>query len=153
LVTYRTVIAHISQGPSNASTKAWFETYPKKINGKVLPEKYQYVAGHFGIEKNGRIDQFVDTRYIYHGAGAANPHAIHVENVGMSGQQLTDDQVEMLGNIIARANQTHGVALQLNFSRAESVLLNSGLGYHAQYGGHLLWLGRVICSTHTIAGF
>jgi hypothetical protein len=158
---YRTVIAHISQGPSNASTKAWFETYPKKDSkGIDLPEKYQYAGAHFGIEKNGQVDQFVDTQYICHGAGPANPHAIHVENVGMVGQRLTDDQVEMLGNILAWANQTHGIALQLNFlapisdSQVNTVPisspfygpLNSGLGFHAQYGGHPQCPGSLIVS-------
>jgi hypothetical protein len=138
-------------GASNASTKGWFETYPKIINGNVLPENSQYAGAHFGIEKNGQIDQFVDTKYICFGAGPANPHAIHVENVGMPGEQLSDGQVEMLGNILAWANQFHSsIALQLNFLAAISDSqvntvpisspfygpLNSGLGFHAQYGGH-----------------
>lgn len=147
---YLTVIAHISEGPSNASTKGWFETYPKKDKrGIALPENQQYAGAHFGIEKNGQIDQFVDTQYICYGAGPANRHAIHVENVGTHGQKLTDDQVEMLGNIVAWAYTTHGIAVQLNFvgiaSDSKGPLsisspfyapLNSGLGFHAQYGGH-----------------
>jgi hypothetical protein len=148
---YSTVIAHISEGPSNASTKGWFETYPKIINGRTLPEKDQYAGAHFGIEKNGQIEQFADTKLICWGAGASNPHAIHVENVGMPGDSLTDDQVEMMGNILAWANQVHSsIALQLNFLASISDPqvnkvpinspfygpLNSGLGFHAQYGGH-----------------
>src|ERR1700678_2811289 len=77
---YATVIAHISQGTSNAATKGWFETSPKPGNDGA-----QYAGAHFGIEKNGQIDQFIDTQYIAYGAGPANGHAIHVENVGMAG--------------------------------------------------------------------
>jgi hypothetical protein len=155
---YATVIAHISLGPSNASTKNWFETYPKVINGRTLAEKDQFAGAHFGINKDGKIDQFVDTQYICHGAGAANPHAIHVENAGMAGERLTDDQVEMLGNILAWANQVHSVALQLNYLLAISesdvnkvpiaspfyAPVNSGLGFHAQYGGHPQCPGSLI---------
>jgi N-acetylmuramoyl-L-alanine amidase len=147
---YQTMIAHISQGPSNASTKGWFETYPKIVNGVVLPEKQQYAGAHFGIEKDGHIEQFVDTQYICWGAGSANLHAIHVENVGYPTDRLTDAQIVMLGNILAWANQTHGIALELNYPLAFSSdspnvapissdwykPLNTGLGFHAQYGGH-----------------
>jgi hypothetical protein len=148
---YLTVIAHISEGPSNAATKSWFETYPKTDpNGKVMADSQQYAGAHFGIEKNGLVDQFVDTQYICWGAGAANVHAIHVENVGVVGESLTDDQIEMLGNLLAWANQVHGIAVQLNFpfqvsadsqntppiSSSFYAPLNTGLGFHAQYGGH-----------------
>ena len=148
---YQTVIAHISEGPRTASTKGWFETYPKKDkNGVVLPENKQYAGAHFGIEKDGRIEQFVDTQYICWGAGRANVHAIHVENVGYPNERLSVSQVVMLGNILAWANRTHGVALELNYPLAFSSdspnvapissdwykPLDSGLGFHAQYGGH-----------------
>jgi hypothetical protein len=158
---YLTVIAHISEGFSNAATKAWFETYPKlDKDGNPLPENSQYAGAHFGIEKSGLVDQFVDTQYICYGAGSANGHAIHVENVGHYTDSLTDDQVEMLGNILAWANQTHGVALQLNYLAAVSRdspnvpridspfygPLNSGVGFHAQYGGHPYCPGSNIVS-------
>jgi hypothetical protein len=153
---YATVIAHISEGPNNASTKGWFETYPKIINGRVLPENEQYAGAHFGIDKNGQVEQFVDTKYQCWGAGSSNIHAIHVENAGTVGEQMTDAQLEMLGNILAWANQVHTtIALQLNFLAAISdpqvntvaiakpfyAPLNSGLGFHAQYGGHALCPG------------
>ena len=148
---YRTLIAHISQGPSNASTRNWFETYPKVINGTELPENQQFAGAHFGIEKDGRVEQFVDTQYICWGAGSANIHAIHVEHVGRSGDALSDDQVEMLGNLLAWCNQIHNMEIALNFmgptytspdqlrsgvKPSSYPAINSGLGFHAQYGGH-----------------
>ena len=158
---YQTVIAHISEGNSNAGTKGWFETYPKKdLHGKELPENQQYAGAHFGIEKDGHIEQFVDTKYICWGAGSANVHAIHVENVGHSTDRLTDDQVVMLANILAWANKTHAIALDLNYPLAFSSdsanvasissdwynPTNSGLGFHAQYGGHPAWPGQGVVS-------
>jgi hypothetical protein len=159
---YLTVIAHIAEGNSCAAIKGWFETYPKTDkNGKVFPENQQYAGAHFGVEKNGSIVQFVDTKYICYGAGPANTNAIHVEHCGFHGDELTDAQVEALANLLAWANATHGVSLQLNFnpppidfsnttvdgkdvsiqSRVWKVgtvypPLNSGLGFHSQYGGH-----------------
>jgi hypothetical protein len=153
---YQTVIAHIAEGISCAGIKGWFETYPKKgRDGKVFPEKNQYAGAHFGVEKDGRIVQFVDTRYICYGAGRANPHAIHVEHCGFAGQELTCQQVLALGSLLNWANEAHGISVQLNFnpppldytggiSEEEKVLfaaavslpLDSGLGFHAQYGGH-----------------
>jgi len=161
---YQTVIAHIAQGLSCAGIKGWFETYPKKDgSGNAFPENSQYAGAHFGVEKDGRIVQFADTQYICYGAGPANPHAIHVEHCGFAGEELTDAQVEALGNLLAWANQVHHITVQTNFNEPPTEVssapvdggsgsaviegqvwqvgaayppLDNGLGFHAQYGGH-----------------
>jgi hypothetical protein len=151
--TFQTMIVHIAQGGSCAGMKNWFENSEKKdATGNVMPEKNQYAGAHFGIEKNGRITQFVDTKYIVYGAGSANDHAINVENVGQPGDDLTPDQVISNANLLAWCNKTHNIRIALNFygpiyftdaqikrgviPKEQYAPLNDGLGFHAQYGGH-----------------
>jgi hypothetical protein len=130
------VIVHIADGGSVAGIKGWFEDFEKKIKGKAT---FGYAGAHFAIGKGGEIWQLVDTKDEAYGAGSSNPTSIQIENVGFSGNSLTDQQIEANANLLNWANSNHHVPLVFNFSMPDGmgppriVPLGKGLGYHRQY--------------------
>lgn len=138
--TINKMIIHIAQGNSLAGIKNWFEDEQKIINGVAT---YGFAGAHFAIGKTGEIWQLIDTKDEAFGAGPSNPTSIHIENVGMPGDALTDSQLEGIVDLLLWANEIHRIPLELNFSMPLNGVgapgitsLNRGLGYHAQYGGH-----------------
>jgi N-acetylmuramoyl-L-alanine amidase len=120
----------------------------KKIGGHAT---FGFAGAHFAVSKGGEIWQLVDTKDEAHGAGPANPTSIHIENVGFTGDSLTADQVHGNATLLHWAHRIHGVPLNLNFTLTPGgsapfslTPLGHGLGYHAQYGGHLHCPGSTI---------
>lgn len=94
------------------------------------------VSAHFWIPKVGGPVQHVDTasRAWHGGTDALNTYAIGVETEGCGtpphAEPLTDNQVGLFAELMAWANQVHGVPLVLSESATAP-----GLNYHRCAGG------------------
>jgi len=92
-------------------------------------------SAHFGVGKDGRIYQWVDTRDKAWHCAAGNANWIGIEHEGHSGDTLTAAQLAATARIVAWAHKTHGVPLQATDSTG-----GRGIGWHgmggAAWGGH-----------------
>jgi hypothetical protein len=128
----RWFVLHIQQG-TEAGTDAW------------LHDPASRVSAHFGAAKDGGLDQWVDTSEKAWAEVNGNPNAISVECEGMSGQALTDAQVESVAELLAWVHSEYGVPLQVSDSPLTGVPGVTGHGLGAQaWGGHLDCPGRPI---------
>jgi N-acetyl-anhydromuramyl-L-alanine amidase AmpD len=82
---------------------------------------------HFGIAKDGAIWQFVDTDHQAFAQGPGAPSWISVENCGVIGQALTDEQVESAGNILS---WLHGMYPNIPLRLAKNSR-DFGLAFHS----------------------
>jgi hypothetical protein len=118
----RGVVIHIMEG-TLAGTDSW------------LRNPVAQVSAHFGTGKGGDLYQWVDTADRAWAQVNGNPNWISVENEGMSGQTLTDAQLNRCADVLRWAHEVHGVPLQLADGPN-----GAGLGYHAlggaAWGGH-----------------
>lgn len=123
------MVVHIAQGPTLSSIQNEFETTT------------EIKAAHFAVGDDGTIWQFVDTDMIAFGVGGrfANLTSIHVENTGFSGSSLSVAQLNSDALLLMWLNQEFGVPFQLSNGTTDS-----GLGYHAQFGGHPFCPGQPI---------
>ncbi|SRR6266702_1521459 len=122
MVAYDGVVLHIMEGILDG-TDSWFRNPQAQA------------SAHFGVGKDGRIYQWVDTADKAWAQAAGNPRNISIENEGHAGDSLTAAQCERVAEILAWAHTTHGVPLRINdFSAGQ------GLGWHgmggAAWGGH-----------------
>jgi len=108
----RVVILHIIVG-TLAGADSWFRNSRSKV------------SAHFGVGKDGRIRQWVDTADRAWANAGANPYSISIENEGQVGDALTAAQVESNARIVAWASKAHGIPIQVNNSAS-----GSGLSYH-----------------------
>lgn len=91
-------------------------------------------SAHFGVAKDGTIWQFADTNDVtfavdgvWGGDGVDN-HWISVENVAKLGEELTDEQVDILAQLFAWLCHLESVPVKLAESKA-----GTGLGYHKMF--------------------
>jgi hypothetical protein len=84
------------------------------------------VSAHFGVGKDGRVLQWVDTADTAWANRAANSYAISVENEGTTGDALTSAQLQSNARILEWANRVHGIALRVN-----NAVSGSGVSYHS----------------------
>lgn len=108
----RVVILHIIVG-TLAGADAWFRNSRSRV------------SAHFGVSKDGRIRQWVDTADRAWANAGANPYSISIENEGQVGDALTSAQIEANARILAWAAKTHSIPIQVNNSVG-----GSGLSYH-----------------------
>lgn len=108
----RVVILHIIVG-TLVGADSWFRNPRSKV------------SAHFGVGKDGRITQWVDTADRAWANAGANPYSISIENEGQVGDALTAAQVESNARIVAWASTAHGIPIQVNNSAG-----GSGLSYH-----------------------
>lgn len=97
-------------------------------------------SAHFGIGKDGHIDQFVDTHDAAWAEVAGNRHWISIEHEGFTGEALTEAQVAADVRLIAWLKGSED-GPGLNFPLQETDDVNRpGLGWHgmggADWGGH-----------------
>jgi N-acetylmuramoyl-L-alanine amidase-like protein len=122
MVAYNSVVLHIMQGILDG-TDSWFRNPQAQA------------SAHFGVGKDGRVYQWVDTADMAWAQAAGNPRNISIENEGNAGDSLTAAQVEQVAEILAWAHTTHGVPLRIN-----DFPVGQGLGWHgmggAAWGGH-----------------
>jgi N-acetyl-anhydromuramyl-L-alanine amidase AmpD len=110
-------------------------------------------SAHFGVARDGTIWQMVDTDDVafavdgvYGGNGVDN-HWVSVENVGIDGEELTNDQVDTLAQLLAWLAHTEGVPLTLAEGKSDR-----GLGYHRMFhiGDHSCPGDKVIAQRQAI---
>lgn len=77
----RVGVVHIMEGTLNG-TDAWFHNPTSQV------------SAHFGIGKDGRCFQWVDTADVAWHAAAANGYSIGVEHEGFTGESLTTAQLD-----------------------------------------------------------
>jgi hypothetical protein len=116
------VVLHIMEGTLDG-TDAWFK------NPKVK------ASSHFGVGKDGRTYQWVDTVDKAWAQAAGNPNYISIENEGHYGDALTDPQLNAVAEIVGWVSRTYGMPLRKADHPGET-----GLGWHemggAAWGGH-----------------
>lgn len=116
------LVLHIEQG-SEHGTDAWFH------NAKAQ------ASSHFGNPKQGPLDQWVDTNDRAWAQAQGNARWISVEHEGLTGERLTDSQVENDAQLLVWLHKTEGVPLKLT-----NVTNVGGLGWHGMggesWGGH-----------------
>lgn len=119
---HRGLVIHIAEG-SYAGTVAWERNASSDI------------SSHWVLAKDGRCAQMVDTDDRPWTQADGNSAWLSVECEGYAGDSLTPQQLEVVAQLLARANQVYGVPLQLADSPS-----GRGLGWHgiggAAWGGH-----------------
>lgn len=130
MVAWDGVVLHIMQGTLDG-TDGWFRNPQAEA------------SAHFGIGKDGRVIQWVDTDDKAWAQAQGNPRNISIENEGNAGDSLTAAQLERVAQILAWTHKVHGVPLQINDDPNAR-----GLGWHGMGGA--LWGGHTGCPGPTI---
>lgn len=130
MVAWDGIILHIMEGTLDGSD-SWFRNPQAQA------------SAHFGIGKDGRVFQWVDTADKAWAQAQGNPRNISIENEGNAGDSLTAAQLERNAEILAWAHEVHGVPLMLNDDPNAR-----GLGWHGMGGA--LWGGHTGCPGPTI---
>jgi len=135
MVGYDGVVLHVMEGILDG-TDSWFRNPQAQA------------SAHFGVGKDGRIFQWVDTGDKAWAQEAGNSRNISIENEGYAGDSLTQAQVEGCAHILAWARTIHGVPLRIN-----DLPTGQGLGWHgmggASWGGHTGCPGDLILAQRT----
>lgn len=100
-------------------------------------------SAHFGVGKDGHIDQFVDTGDGAWAEVAGNRHWISIEHEGFSGESLTPQQISADARLIAWLKGHEG-GPGYNFPLQTTDDVNRpGLGWHGMGGNN--WGGHFNC--------
>ncbi|MEU6925468.1 peptidoglycan-binding protein [Streptomyces sp. NPDC046631] len=119
------VVLHIMAGTLDGSD-SWFRNPSSQA------------SAHFGVGKDGRIYQWVDTADRAWAQGNGNRTWLSIEHEGQGGDSLTADQLQATASIVAWMHQTHGVKLQSTDSPS-----GRGIGWHGM--GGTAWGGHTAC--------
>lgn len=119
------LVLHIMQGTLDGSD-SWFRN-PKA-----------QASAHFGVGKDGRIYQWVDTADRAWAQAAGNRTWLSIEHEGEAGDELTAKQLAATARIVAWAHAEHGVPLQSTDSPE-----GRGIGWHGMGGS--AWGGHTGC--------
>ncbi|WP_405561930.1 peptidoglycan-binding protein [Streptomyces sp. NBC_01180] len=118
----RGVVLHVMAGTLDGSD-SWFRNPSAQA------------SAHFGIGRDGRIFQWVDTADRAWAQSAGNRDWLSIEHEGQGGDSLTAKQLAASAAVIAWMHRTHGVPLQ-----ATDSVSGHGIGWHgmggAAWGGH-----------------
>lgn len=124
------VVLHVMQGTLDG-TDAWFRNSSSQA------------SAHFGVGKDGRIFQWVDTADRAWAQVDGNRTWLSIEHEGKSGDSLIPAQLAASARVIAWMHATHGVRLQSTDSPT-----GRGIGWHGMggsaWGGHLDCPGTAI---------
>jgi hypothetical protein len=116
------LVLHIQEG-TEAGSESWFKNPDAQA------------SAHFLNPKSGGLRQLVDTADRAWAEMAGNRHWISVENEGMSGESLTDSQVENVAQLFAWIHNTYGTPVQSTDDPN-----GQGVGWHGMggdaWGGH-----------------
>jgi hypothetical protein len=128
----RGVVLHIMEGTLDGSD-SWFRNNASQA------------SAHFGVGKDGRIYQWVDTADRAWAQAAGNRTWLSIEHEGHAGDTLTAKQLTASAHIIAWAHTTHDVPLQPTDSPD-----GRGIGWHGMGGS--AWGGHTGCPGNPIKG-
>jgi hypothetical protein len=121
----RGVVLHVMAGTLDGSD-SWFRNPAAQA------------SAHFGVGKDGRIFQWVDTADRAWAQADGNRTWLSIEHEGQGGDSLTAKQLTATASIVAWMHKTHGVKLQ----NAESPS-GTGIGWHGMGGA--AWGGHTAC--------
>ncbi|MFJ5294536.1 peptidoglycan-binding protein [Streptomyces sp. NPDC088348] len=121
----RGVVLHVMAGTLDGSD-SWFRNPSAQA------------SAHFGVGKDGRIFQWVDTRDRAWAQADGNRSWLSIEHEGQGGDSLTAKQLAATASIVAWMHKTHGVKLQTTDSAS-----GSGVGWHGMGGA--AWGGHTAC--------
>lgn len=121
-VEVRGVVLHIMVG-TLTGTDGWFRN-PRA-----------QASSHFGTGRDKRLTQWVDTKDRAWAQADGNRSWLSVENEGVGGDELTDDQLDSNAAVLAWAHQAHGVPLQVATEPSGRGLGHHGMGGRA-WGNH-----------------
>ncbi|MGW1077638.1 peptidoglycan-binding protein [Streptomyces sp. NPDC002537] len=124
------VILHIMEGTLDGSD-SWFRNASAQA------------SAHFGVGKDGRIYQWVDTADRAWAQGSGNRTWLSIEHEGHSGQALTDQQLAATARVIAWMYSVHKFPLQ----QTDNVT-RPGIGWHGMGGS--AWGGHSACPGEAI---
>jgi hypothetical protein len=100
------------------------------------------VSSHFGILNgqggtvDGRLEQYVDTKYMSWAQMAGNSTYLSVETEGLPTDPLTPAQIATFGRLMAWINKVHGVPLVITDTVGQRGLITHGDGGVA-WGDHI----------------
>jgi hypothetical protein len=90
-------------------------------------------TSHFYVRRDGKVEQYVDTRFRAPANLEGNPSLISIETQGgvrdVDTEPWTDAQLETMARIWAWAHKEHGIPLQ---AMPDSRPTSTGIGYHRQ---------------------
>ena len=107
---------------------------------QVFSEASYQASAHFGIAKDGRIDQFVDTSNVAWAQAQGNSSYFSIETEGYPTESLTDDQCQSFAKLYAWLRTQPNASF--GFTLAE-VPGQPGLGWHGM--GGVAWGGHTGC--------
>jgi hypothetical protein len=110
------LVLHIEEG-NEAGTAGWFHN----PNAQV--------SAHFGVGKDGTLQQWVDTDDKAWAITSGNRFWISIENEGMPGDSLTLQQITAVAKVLAWLHAIDGVPLVKTDSTTQR-----GLGWHGMGG-------------------
>jgi hypothetical protein len=123
------LILHITDGAPNKKTG---KKTPPTLAGlwSTFCNKEHNASAHFGVEKNGEMWQFVDTddRAWSVDGDTIDAHWISIENIGIPGDALTEEQIMACANLVFWLNQTYGCPIKEALDKNDS-----GVSYHALF--------------------
>jgi len=123
-------VMHIEQG-TESGTNAWFKNPAAQV------------SSHFGVGKDGKVYQFVDTSVTAWAEVNYNGQAISIEHEGMSGTPLTPQQIAADEDLYVWIYHTHGVPLARTTDPTKSGWIGHGeLGVEG--GNHISCPGAPI---------
>lgn len=104
---------------------------------QVFSEASYQASAHFGIAKDGSIDQFVDTANVAWAQAAGNSSYFSIETEGYPTEPLTEAQCQSFAKLYAWLKSQPNAAFGFTLAEAPG---QPGLGWHgmggAAWGGH-----------------
>lgn len=129
----RGLILHITDGRSPSPGKP---RIPPTIAGlwATFNSPAHGASAHFGVAKDGEVWQFIDTanRAWSVDGDTIDGNWASIENIAVPGDELTDEQMDVVVRLLRWLNVQHSVPLTVAHTKS-----SSGLGYHSLFGkGH-----------------
>jgi N-acetyl-anhydromuramyl-L-alanine amidase AmpD len=103
-ITHKFIVIHVESG-TESGTNAWFQN-PKA-----------QVSAHFGVAKTGQVFQFVDTDETAWAEAELNGESISIEHEGLSGQNLTPQQIAADKELLEWIYATYKIPLVMTFNQ------------------------------------
>lgn len=107
---------------------------------QVFSEASWQASSHFGIGRDGSLDQFVDTANRAWAEAAGNAFYISIEHEGLTGQDLTPAQLDTHIRLTAWLRSLYVNPYPLVLAEAPG---QPGLGWHGM--GGVAWGGHYLC--------
>ena len=118
---------HVIVGSLRGAEATFLNTDPHQKGGRR--------SAHFGVGKDGRLHQYVDTSDKAWAQAAGNPFYISAECEGLATEAHTPAQVETLARLYAWLHKVHGCPLVVTDTPGQRGVISHRCGGKA-WGGH-----------------